>query len=124
MQRDEAWFEAEVLAALEALPDQFAAALANIEIAVARRPSSEQRRAARIHPWQTLYGLYEGIPLPARSSAYNLVQPDRITIFTEPLERDFPDEERLRAQIHHTVQHEIAHFFGIDDDRLRELGAY
>ncbi len=124
MTYDDTWFEDEVFAALDALPPEFADALANIEVAVAPRPSPEQRRVVGIRPWQTLYGLYEGIPLPARSSGYNLVQPDRITIFTEPLERDFPSEESLRAQIHRTVRHEIAHFFGISDDRLRDIGAY
>ncbi len=124
MSYDDTWFEEEVFAALDALPPEFAEALANIEVAVAPRPSPEQRRVAGIRPWQTLYGLYEGIPLPARSSGYNLVQPDRITIFTEPLERDFPYEESLREQIHRTVRHEIAHFFGISDDRLRDIGAY
>jgi predicted Zn-dependent protease with MMP-like domain len=124
MTYEDTWFEDEVFAALDALPPEFADALANIEVAVAPRPSPEQRRVVGIRPWQTLYGLYEGIPLPARSSGYNLVQPDRITIFTEPLERDFPSEESLRAQIHRTVRHEIAHFFGISDDRLRDIGAY
>ena len=50
--------------------------------------------------------------------------PDVITIFSEPMVRDFPSEERLRAQIRRTVLHELAHYFGIDDDRLRELDAY
>ena len=77
-----------------------------------------------LKPWQSLYGLYQGVPLPARTHAYNLVAPDTITIFREPLLRDFAGPEQLRAQIRRTVMHEIAHFFGIDDDRLRELDAY
>ena len=121
---DDAWFEEQVVAALDALPPEFAERLANIEIAVEPRPSPEQRRAAGIKPWQTLYGLYQGIPLTIRSSGYNLVPPDVITIFSEPMVRDFPSEERLRAQIRRTVLHELAHYFGIDDDRLRELDAY
>ena len=124
MEPTEAWFEEQVIAALDELPEEFRSRLANIEIAVQPRPTPEQRRSVGIQPWQTLYGLYQGIPLPARSSGYNLVAPDLITIFTEPLLRDFRSEERLRAQIRHTVRHEIAHYFGISDDRLRELDAY
>ena len=121
---DDEWFQSEVVAALDSLPREFAERLENIEIGVASWASPEQRRAARIQPWQTLYGLYQGVPLPARSSGYMLVPPDLITIFSEPLLRDFPDEARLRAQIRHVVLHEIAHYFGISDARLLELGAY
>ncbi len=121
---DEEWFQVEVAAALDGLPAEFAQRLENIEIAVERYPSPEQRRAAGVQAWQTLYGLYQGVPLPARSSGYMLVPPDLITIFSEPLLRDFPDEQRLRAQVRHTVLHEIAHYFGISDARLHELDAY
>ena len=124
MELDETWFAEQVIATLDSLPDEFRERLANIEIAVAPRPSPEQRRAAGIKPWQTLYGLYQGIPLTSRTSGYNLVQPDVITIFSEPLVRDFRTEEGLRGQIRRTVLHELAHFFGIDDDRLREIDAY
>ncbi len=124
MELDETWFAEQVIATLDSLPDEFRERLANIEIAVAPRPSPEQRRVAGIKPWQTLYGLYQGIPLPSRTSGYNLVQPDVITIFSEPLVRDFRTEDGLRAQIRRTVLHELAHFFGIDDDRLREIDAY
>jgi predicted Zn-dependent protease with MMP-like domain len=118
------WFEEQVIAALEELPAEFASKLSNLEVIVEPRPLAEHRRAAGIHPWQSLYGLYQGVPLPSRATSYGLVAPDVITIFSEPLMRDFPGEERLRAQIRHTVLHEIAHHFGISDDRLRELGAY
>ena len=121
---DESRFEELVVAALESLPAEFAERLANVEVLVEPRPRPEHRRAAGIKPWQTLYGLYQGVPLTARSSSYGLVAPDVITIFSESLLRDFPSEERLRAQIRRTVLHEIAHHFGIDDARLHELGAY
>jgi predicted Zn-dependent protease with MMP-like domain len=121
---DDEWFQAEVAAALDSLPAEFAERLENIEIGVERWPSPEQRRAARIQPWQTLYGLYQGVPLPARSSGYMLVPPDLITIFSEPLLHDFPDEAGLRTQVRRVVLHEIAHYFGISDARLLELGAY
>lgn len=117
-------FGEHVEAALSALPPQFAARLSNIAVLVEPRPTIYQRRVAGIKPWQTLYGLYQGIPLTARHSNYALVAPDVITIFSEPLRRDYPSSEQLRAQIRRTVMHEIAHHFGMSDDWLREIGAY
>src|SRR5687767_13070836 len=124
MALDDTQFEAHVLAALDSLPPEFAEHLSNLEVMVEPRPRPEHRRAARIKPWQTLYGLYQGIPLTRRQSSYGLVAPDVITIFSEPLLRDFRAEEQLRAQIRRTVLHEIAHHFGISDERLHELDAY
>lgn len=121
---DQTWFEEQVIAVLDSLPDEFAQHLANLEIVVEPAPRPEHRRAVGIKPWQTLYGLYQGTPLSHRSSSYNLVPPDIITIFTVPLLRDYPTEERLKAQIRRTVLHELAHHFGTDDDRLHEIGAY
>lgn len=121
---DEATFNAVVAEVLDTLPPEFAALLENVEVIVEARPRPEHRRAVGLKPWQTLYGLYQGVPLTQRTHQYGLVAPDTITIFREPLLRDFPHAERLRAQIRRTVLHEIAHFFGIDDERLRELDAY
>lgn len=120
---DEAAFEAIVVEALDALPEEFARYLENIEVLVEARPDREHRRLAGIKPWQTLYGLYYGVPLTQRYNGAPLL-PDTITIFREPLVRDFPGRDALRDQIRRTVLHEIAHFFGISDNRLRELDAY
>ncbi len=116
-------FEQLVADALAELPPEFAARLQNIEILIDHLPSQAQRQAVGLKPWQTLYGLYQGVPLTQRTSGM-LVLPDTITLFQEALERDFPQPDALRAQVRRTVLHEIAHFFGISDDRLRELGAY
>ena len=70
----------------------------------------------------TLYGLYEGIPLPERSVLNSFMLPDKITIFAEPLLRDFPNPSELREQIRITVLHEIAHYFGIEEEEIEELG--
>lgn len=123
---DEATFNQIVVEALDNLPPEFAQVFDNVEVIVEDRPSAHHRQAAGIKPWQrmTLYGLYQGVPLTERTHSYGLVAPDTITIFREPLIRDFPQPEALRAQVRRTVLHEIAHFFGIDDDRLHELGAY
>nr|WP_322511959.1 metallopeptidase family protein [Chloroflexus sp.] len=107
---------AEVLANV---PPAFARHLATVEVVIAPRPSREQRRALGLKPWQTIYGLYEGVPLTEEHDA-----PAIITIFQEPLERDFRTTAALREQVRRTVLHEIAHHFGISDERLRELGAY
>ena len=69
-----------------------------------------------------LLGYYDGTPLTERDSTYAGVLPDRIVIFREPLQRLCDSEEELVDEIGVTVVHEIAHFFGIDDDRLHELG--
>lgn len=109
--------------ALDELPPAFATYLENVEVMVERRPSREQRKALGLKPWQTAYGMYDGVPLTERTSTM-LVMPDTIVIFQDPLVRDFRTAAELRAQVRRTVLHEIAHLFGISDERLRELGAY
>jgi predicted Zn-dependent protease with MMP-like domain len=68
--------------------------------------------------------LYQGIPLTRRSSHYGLVLPDKITIYRLPIEQVCRTREQVIERVQHTVQHEIAHHFGISDDRLRQLGVY
>lgn len=116
-------FERLVARALDGLPPAFADRLANVEILIKRRPSPADLRAAGLPPGETLFGLYEGVPLTERTSDYGLVLPDRITLFQEPLEDACATEGELAEEVRRTVIHEIAHFFGIDDRRLHELGA-
>ena len=120
---DSAAFEQLVVEALEDLPEEFAQYLENVEIIVARRPTREQRRRLGLRPWHTLYGMYDGVPLTERTSGM-LVMPDTIVIFQDALVRDFRGAAELREQVRRTVLHEIAHLFGISDERLRDLGAY
>jgi predicted Zn-dependent protease with MMP-like domain len=120
---DSATFEQLVIEAIESLPADFAIHLENVEVLVARRPSREQRRLLGLRPWQAVYGMYDGVPLTERDSGW-AAPPDTIVIFQDPLERDFRTAARLREEVRRTVLHEIAHVFGISDDRLRELGAY
>ncbi len=120
---DRETFEQLVVEALESLPDAFATYLDNLEVLVERRPTREQRRALRVKPWQTVYGMYDGVPLTERTHN-TLAPPDTIVIFMDPLVRDFPSPALLRDQVRRTVLHELAHAFGISDERLRELGAY
>ena len=101
--------------ALAALPPELAARVENVEIEI-----SDEDRA---HP--NRLGLYQGIPLTRRGLGYVLALPDRITIYRRAIERvTGPDPEALRAEVHHVVLHELAHHFGISDERLREIGRY
>lgn len=120
---DATTFEQLVIAVLDDLPPEFAHYLDNCAVIVAQKPSAQQRRSFGLKPWQTLYGCYEGIPLTERS-VQGVQMPDTIFIFQAPLTRDFPLLPALREQVRRTVLHEIAHVFGISDERLRELGAY
>jgi predicted Zn-dependent protease with MMP-like domain len=108
--------------ALRDVPPPFKARLREIDIVVKRRPTHADLLDADLAPGESMYGFYRGVPLTERDSGYNLVAPDVIDIYQEPLEEDFPDEEELLREIRATVLHELAHFFGIDDDRLEELG--
>ena len=113
----------QVLQVIEKLPRQFREQLDNVEIVVDHRPSEDLLRAEGLDPrHDTLYGIYEGIPLPERSLLDPPVLPDKITIFAEPLLQDFPDPAELREEIRLTVLHEIAHYFGMDDDEIEDLG--
>ena len=107
---------------LRDVPPPFREHLEQIDIVVKRRPSRDDLEQAGLAPGESMYGFYRGIPLTERNSGYNLVAPDVIDIYQEPLEEDFEDVGQLMAEIRATVLHELGHFFGIDDDRLDELG--
>jgi len=117
-------FEQLVVQALEDLPDYFQQKLQNIEVVVADWPTPAERRAVDLKPGHLMFGLYQGIPLTKRTSHYGLVLPDKITIYRMPIEQVCRTPEQIIQRVQHTVKHEIAHHFGISDDRLRELGAY
>ena len=108
--------------ALRDVPPPFREHLREIDIVVKRRPNRSDLEQADLDPGETMYGFYRGVPLTERGSGYNLVAPDVIDVYQEPLEQDFPDDDELVAEIRATVLHELGHFFGIDDDRLDELG--
>jgi predicted Zn-dependent protease with MMP-like domain len=112
--------------ALEELPTEFLERLENIQVDVEEWPTREELLEVGLDPGerQSLLGLYHGVPLTGRSSQY-MAFPDRITVYMRPvLAAAGSDEEAIAEQVRHTVVHEIAHYYGIDDDRLEELGAY
>lgn len=108
-------FAAAIDRALESLPPDLRGAMSNVEIVVEDEPP----------PGERLLGLYQGVPLTERGSGYSGALPDKITLFRGPLERIARgDPAALEAEIRHTVLHEIAHHFGISDERLVELDRY
>lgn len=108
-------FEQEVADAVASLPRELGDVISNVAIVVEEEPP----------PGQPLLGLYQGIPLTRRGSGYSGVLPDKITIYRGPLERLYgADGDTLRRQIRHVVLHEVAHHFGISDERLQEMGRY
>lgn len=107
--------------ALEGLPERFLDRLDNVVIQVEDEPSRDQLEQQDMGPGMTLLGLYEGVPLTDRGN-YQPVLPDRITLFQLPIERTCRTREEIVEQVRDTVVHEVAHYFGIDDDRLDELG--
>ncbi len=114
-------FEALVREAIGALPQEFLSRLDNVDIVVEDDPTPEQLQHNGVGPEDTLYGLYEGIPLTQRQY-YSMVMPDRIFIFKRPLEDVSDTIEDLTDNVQTTVVHEIAHFFGISDETLEEMG--
>lgn len=113
----------EVGRVLDRLPRRFREQLRNVEFVVEERPSEELLIEEGLDPaCDTLYGIYQGVPLPERSSLDPPWLPDKITIFAEPLQEDFPDPDELREEIRLTVLHEIAHYFGMDEDEVEDLG--
>lgn len=117
-------FEDAVGDALDSLPPDLAEAMDNVVILVQDEPEPDMLRREDYDELgrPTLLGLYDGVPLAARDASWSLVLPDRIFIFKGPLERWCTSREELVEEITVTVIHEIAHHFGIDDDRLHELG--
>jgi predicted Zn-dependent protease with MMP-like domain len=116
-------FDRLVAEALAAIPEEFARYLANVTVLVEDEPSPALLADMGLDPRRdTLYGVYEGTPLPARAHDFAAALPDRITVFRGPLQRDFTGARRLRREIARTIVHEIAHFFGLDDRHIHRLG--
>jgi len=115
-------FESLVAEALDTLPVALAERMSNVEVTIEEMPGAEAGEFRG--DANNLLGLYHGIPLTDRTEAYSGVLPDRITLYKKNLERRASTKEELREAVRHTVIHEVAHHFGIDDDRLEELGRY
>jgi predicted Zn-dependent protease with MMP-like domain len=115
-------FEQIIVEALQQLPPQFRDAIDNLDIEVQWRPSPSELRRAGIRRSHTLFGIYLGVPLPQRSSGYSMALPDKIIIYQEPHELACATEGEMVEQVRKTLLHEIGHYLGIEEGRLRELG--
>ncbi|MBI2766186.1 MAG: metallopeptidase family protein [Chloroflexi bacterium] len=119
---ERAHFRTLVREAVAELPHDLLMKVQNVAIVIEWRPTALEKKRAGVGPGRTLLGLYHGIPLTKRGEYYNLVAPDKISIYQEPIEEMCLDDDAVREQVRKTVLHELGHYFGIDDDRLHELG--
>ena len=119
---DRAAFEDLVREAIAELPDEFRSRLENVAIIVDDYPSSELKEQVGLDPDDVLFGLYEGVPLTERGFFEKPLHPDRILIFQQEIEDECGSLEEIKEEVKTTLVHEVAHFFGMDDDYLEELG--
>ncbi len=117
-------FQRLVEEALDDLPPVFRERIENVAIAVEEWPDRETMRLAGVRRPEELLGFYHGIPLTKRGRGYNLVSPDEISLYRRPILLHARSLPQLRAVVRRVLLHELAHYFGIDDDRLAEIGAY
>ncbi|HEX6258383.1 MAG TPA: metallopeptidase family protein [Candidatus Saccharimonadales bacterium] len=115
-------FEVIVAEAIDAIPERYARRLENVAFVTADAPTQEQRDKMHLRHYETLFGLYEGIPQVARGANYSMVLPDKITIFKLPLTSASRNLDELRERTRKTVWHEVAHHFGLDHDQIHQLG--
>lgn len=118
---DDTAFEKLIADCLDELPHEYISGLKNVLITFADVPSDEQRKKLGLRCHESLFGLYEGIPRTKRTDSYNLVLPDKITLFKLPILETSDDPESLKKQIKHTLWHEVAHHYGLDHDRIHEI---
>ena len=111
-------FETLVQEALSDLPQEFLDRLTNVEIAVQEEPTPEDLRSVGLRPDELLLGLYEGTPLTERSVTDGLTLPDRILLFQSDIEQICDTPAQIRDEIRKTVVHEVAHFFGLEEDEI------
>ena len=108
--------------ALDRIPEEFQAALKNLAIVISDHPSPKIMKEMTDGPDETLYGLYQGVPLPERGADYSGTTPDVIILYQKPLEEDFPNRRDLIREIETTLVHEIAHYFGFGEEVLERYG--
>ena len=120
VQLSEENFKKYLAEAIDAIPKPYSGHLENVAFILEDDPSPEQRRRLNLYPNETLFGLYEGVPLPQRGGTLKLL-PDKITLFKNPLQAASSDEKSLRDNIGRTVWHEVAHYFGLNHQRIHEL---
>ena len=119
MTREE--FERLVVEAVTLIPKRFRREMKNLALVVEDEPSPELLEEMEIVPPDSLFGLYQGTPLPERSWGFGNVLPDRITLYQRPIEEDCEDEDDVRAVIGETLIHEVGHYFGLSEDEIQDI---
>ena len=117
-------FEQLVGQAIHELPPMLLRQIANVAIVVEDLADEDTLDEADIDDPMDLYGFYIGVPLPARHHDYGLIAPDKISIYRLPILAACANDAAVMPFVRKTLRHEIAHYFGIDDNRLEELNAY
>ncbi len=113
-------FEQFINDGIGSIPEIYRRHLENVAFLVEDEPTPEQKTHLNLYPNETLFGLYEGVPLPARNGTTKLL-PDKITIFKNPMLAVCTTEKQLKDLVRHTVWHEVAHYYGLDHKRIHEL---
>ena len=114
-------FERLVAEAVTLIPRRFRREMKNLALVVEEEPSPTLLDEMEIEPPDSLYGLYQGIPLPDRSWSDGNRLPDKITLFQRPIEDDCEDEDEIRAVIGETLIHEVGHYFGLSEEEIEEI---
>lgn len=114
-------FDRLITKAMDELPQKYIKGLENVAIVYADDPDEFQAQKARLNEHSLLFGLYEGIPLTKRGTNYTFVLPDKITLFKNPILTVSHSNEELFEHIKRTLWHEIAHYYGLDHDRIHHL---
>ena len=114
-------FEKLIGEVLDELPAKYTSKLTNVAVTYADIPNEVQRKKSKITENQTLFGLFEGVPMTSRGNGFSGQLPDKITLFKLPLFFASTDQNDFKKRVKHTLWHEIAHYFGLDHGRIHEL---
>jgi len=114
-------FEQLVADAITIIPKRFRREMKNIAIIVDDEPSAELLEEMEIDPPDSLYGLYQGTPLPERTAGWGNTLPDCVTLFQKPIEEDCDDDDDVRMVIGETLIHEVGHYFGLSEEEIEEI---
>ena len=114
-------FDRLVAQAVRGIPKLFRDEMDNVAVVVEDRPSAELLNEMKLAPPDTLYGLYQGTPLPEREWAHGNVLPDQITIYQQPIVEDTEDDDAVIRAIGETVIHEFGHYFGLSEEEIEAI---
>ena len=114
-------FDRLVAQAVRGIPKRFRDEMDNVAVVVEDRPSLELLNEMELAPPDTLYGLYQGTPLPEREWAHGNMLPDRVTIYQQPIVEDTEDDDAVIRAIGETVIHEFGHYFGLSEEEIEAI---